>query len=153
MRFFSFYIFSFVLIIDTRSTWIRRRLRIIIKSQQFQTLNSVGVLMDLQWYVYHSWNNSFQKQATCQSIFCVLWNNGRIKLVALKDNYFYVSQRTLKPTIRLVWAANLRSLIRVFADRMCLLGYPERDKREPLPYWVDAQSDLSLCCLYVPLGI
>ena len=31
---------------------------------------------------------------------------------------------------------------------MCLLqtpGYPKRGKREPLPYWVDVQTDLSLC--------
>ena len=31
---------------------------------------------------------------------------------------------------------------------MCLLqspGYPKRDKREPLPYWVDVQADPSLC--------
>ena len=44
--------------------------------------------------------------------------------------------------------ARPRSLIRVFADRMCLLqppGYPKRDKQEPLPYWVDVQVDLSLC--------
>ena len=40
------------------------------------------------------------------------------------------------------------SLIRVFTDCMCLLqlpGYPKRDEREPLPYWVDVQADLSLC--------
>ena len=40
---------------------------------------------------------------------------------------------------------SLRNLIRVFADRMCRLkppDYPKRDKREPLPYWVDAQADL-----------
>ena len=39
-------------------------------------------------------------------------------------------------------------LIRVFADRMCLVqppGYPKRDEREPLPYLVDVQADLSLC--------
>ena len=47
-----------------------------------------------------------------------------------------------------LWPAHARSLIRPFADRMCLLqppGYPERDKREPLPYWVDVQADPSLC--------
>ena len=41
-----------------------------------------------------------------------------------------------------------RSLIRVLADRMCLLqppGNPERDTRETLPYWVDVQADQSLC--------
>ena len=38
-----------------------------------------------------------------------------------------------------------RSLIRVIADCMSLLqppGYPKRDTREPLPYWVDVQADL-----------
>ena len=40
------------------------------------------------------------------------------------------------------------SLIRVIADRICFLqppGFLKRDKREPLPYWVDVQTDLSLC--------
>ena len=40
-----------------------------------------------------------------------------------------------------------RSMIRVFADRKCLLqppGYPKRDKQTPVPYWVDVQADLSL---------
>ena len=44
--------------------------------------------------------------------------------------------------------AHPRSLIRVLADRMCLLqtrGYPKWDKREPLPHWVDVQAELSLC--------
>ena len=44
--------------------------------------------------------------------------------------------------------AHPRSLIRVFADHMCFLqppGYPKRNKRGPLPYWVDVQDDLSLC--------
>ena len=43
--------------------------------------------------------------------------------------------------------AHPRSLIRAFAERMRLLqplGYPKRDKREPLPYWMDIQADLSL---------
>ena len=41
-----------------------------------------------------------------------------------------------------------RSLIRVFADRMCLLqtpSYPERDRREHLPYLVDLQADMNHC--------
>ena len=40
------------------------------------------------------------------------------------------------------------SLIRVFADRMCLLqppGYPKRDKQETLPNWIDVQADLCPC--------
>ena len=43
--------------------------------------------------------------------------------------------------------AHLPSLIRVFADRMCLLqppDYSKRDKQEPLPYWVDVQADSGL---------
>ena len=41
-----------------------------------------------------------------------------------------------------------RSLIRVFADHMCLLqppGYPRKDKRESFPYGVAVHADLSLC--------
>ena len=49
-----------------------------------------------------------------------------------------MNQRTTKPAISLVRPAkHPRSLNKVFADRMCflqLLGYPKRDKREPLPY-------------------
>ena len=44
--------------------------------------------------------------------------------------------------------AHPRSLIRVFADSICLLkppGYPKRYKQEALPYWVDVQADLHLC--------
>ena len=44
--------------------------------------------------------------------------------------------------------AHARSLIRVFADRVCLLqipGYPKRDKQEALSYWVNVQVDRSLC--------
>ena len=40
--------------------------------------------------------------------------------------------------------AHLRSLIRVFADCMCLLQ-PKEGQQEPLPSWVDVQIDLSLC--------
>ena len=43
--------------------------------------------------------------------------------------------------------AHPRRLIRVLADRMCLLqppGYPKRDKGEVLPYLVDVQADLRL---------
>ena len=39
----------------------------------------------------------------------------------------------------------------VFTDGMCLVeppGYLKRVKREPLPYWVDVQADLSLCWSY-----
>ena len=47
--------------------------------------------------------------------------------------------------------AHPHSLIRVFADCMCLLqppGYLKRDKGEPLSYWVDVQADLSHCWLH-----
>ena len=44
--------------------------------------------------------------------------------------------------------AHPRSLIKVFAYRMCLLqppAYPKRDNRERLLYWMDVEADLSLC--------
>ena len=44
-----------------------------------------------------------------------------------------------------------RRLIKVFVDRMCLLrlpGFSKEDEREPLPYWVAVQADLSLCWLH-----
>ena len=68
--------------------------------------------------------------------------------------YKQMSQRKTKPTIRRATnedsdqPVNLHSLIRVFAESMCLLqlpGYPKRDEREPLPYWVNVQADLSIC--------
>ena len=43
--------------------------------------------------------------------------------------------------------AHQRSLIRVFADCICLLQtpcYPKRGKRKSLPYWADVETDLSL---------
>ena len=47
--------------------------------------------------------------------------------------------------------AQIRRLIRVFDDRMCLLqppGYPRTDARESLPKWVYVQADLSLSWLH-----
>ena len=44
--------------------------------------------------------------------------------------------------------AHSRSLIRVFANRMCLLqlpGYSKRNKRQPLQYCVVVMADLSVC--------
>ena len=44
--------------------------------------------------------------------------------------------------------AHSRSLIRIVADRMCLLqplDFPKRDEQEPLTFWVNVQADLSLC--------
>ena len=54
-----------------------------------------------------------------------------------------------KFTIKVVGPAKTPlSLVTVFADRMRFLqpsAYPKRDKREPLPYWVDVQADVCLC--------
>ena len=47
--------------------------------------------------------------------------------------------------------AHSRSLIRLFADRTCLLqppGYPKRDKQEPLPFGMGVQADLRLYWSY-----
>ena len=49
------------------------------------------------------------------------------------------------------YPAHLCSLIRAFANHMCLLqpsDYPKTDKQEPLPYWVDEQAYPSLCWLH-----
>ena len=46
---------------------------------------------------------------------------------------------------------HLHSLIRVFADCMCLLEpsrYPKRNKQKSLLYWLDVQADLNLCWLH-----
>ena len=65
-----------------------------------------------------------------------------------------MSQSMTKLTIRLVRRVNTNqpahphSLTKVFANRMCLLqplGYPKRDKGEPLPNWLGVLADLSLC--------
>ena len=48
--------------------------------------------------------------------------------------------------------AHSRSLIRVFADRMCLpqsQGHSKRYEREPVPCWMDVQADISLCWLHI----
>ena len=64
-----------------------------------------------------------------------------------------MSQHSTKPTIRLVRPPKtqislcIHAVGSVFADGMWSLkpsGYPKRDEQEPLPYWVDVQSDLSL---------
>ena len=55
-------------------------------------------------------------------------------------------QLTTKPIVRRATSedsdqpAHPRSLIRVFADRMCPLkppGYRKKDDQEPLPHWAD----------------
>ena len=61
--------------------------------------------------------------------------------------------KTCGPSEDLDQSVHLQSLIRNFADRMCLLqppGYQKRDKGEPLPYWVNVQADQSLCWSHVP---
>ena len=56
-------------------------------------------------------------------------------------------KRLVRP-VRTDQPAHLPSLIRVLAGSMCLLqspGYPKREKRKILPYWVEVQADLSFC--------
>ena len=66
----------------------------------------------------------------------------------------HMSQRTIKPTIRLVQPVktHIRLRIRtVWSESsliVCLLhppGYPKIDKQKHLLYWVGVQADLSLC--------
>ena len=68
--------------------------------------------------------------------------------------YLHMSQRTTKPTVRLMWPGKTQislgicAVWSVFPGCMCLLqsqSYPKTDEREPLPYWVDVLVDLSLC--------
>ena len=65
----------------------------------------------------------------------------------------HIRQCMTKPALSLVQTAknqnslHIHPVLSVFTDLMCLiqlLGYPTRDKWEPLPYWVDVQADLSL---------
>ena len=67
---------------------------------------------------------------------------------------------TWKPTIRLVRPANIPMNLRiraVWSDYLLIAcafyivqppGYPKRDKREPLPHWMNVQANLSLCWLH-----
>ena len=71
--------------------------------------------------------------------------------------HFYqndLSQHRTKPKTKLVQPAKTQISLHictvwsVFADSMCPLqppGYPKRDEREPLPYWMDIQANPSLC--------
>ena len=55
-----------------------------------------------------------------------------------KQSYWYI--------LNMFCYSNLRSLTRVIADRMYILQPPvieKRNKREPLPYGMDVQIDLS----------
>ena len=85
--------------------------------------------------------------------FSVADPTGRYRFLKLQNKYS-MSQHTKTPSIKRAISEDSdqpvhpRSLIRVFADRMCLLhpsGYPKKDKREPLPNWVDVQTELRLC--------
>ena len=73
----------------------------------------------------------------------------------------HLSELKTKPTIKLMRPAKTdqpahpRSLIRVFADRLCLLqppGYQKRDEQEPLPYRVHLQADVFVLRFYGPVS-
>ena len=88
------------------------------------------------------------------------YSKHRKKMVKIRREKLYPAFLFPFSIFTYIWASTLQNLlvrpaktqirlrIRIFVDRMCLLqppGYPKRDEREPLPYWVDAQDDLSLC--------
>ena len=105
----------------------------------FQENICYGYLLEAPWrgasYEYHN----------IYSVEMLLMNTHSIR-----------ASTTTKPTIRLERAAKTQISLhfravysRDLADCMCLLqplGYSERNKQEPSPYWVDIKADLSLCC-------
>ena len=78
----------------------------------------------------------------CLGYTCLVRPIRHYKWASTLQNLQHLSdQRGLRP------ACVPRNLIRVLADRMCLLqplGYPRRGEEELSPYWVDIQNDLSL---------
>ena len=81
------------------------------------------------------------------SVFIIVCSNLQVIFVyePTHDKTYYKTCATSEDSDQ---TAHLRSLIRVFAYRICILqppSYPKRDKREHLPYWVDELADLQLC--------
>ena len=104
------------------------------------------------WYCSNVFvsNNSSSLVGSCWWIISSLWWSLHVVRITwyepAHDKTYSKSCTTSEDSDQ---TAHPRSLIRVFADRMCLLqlpGYPKKDEREPLAYWEDVQADLSLCC-------
>ena len=73
----------------------------------------------------------------------------------IRSWYLHISRRTTNKNYNKTCAiskdsdqpAHARRMIIIFADRMCLLqplGYPKRNTKEPLPYRLAVQADMSL---------
>ena len=76
----------------------------------------------------------------CEKVFSVYFDSEHLDKI-------YRLVRPAKTQISL----RIRAVWTVSADCICLLqppGYPKRDQREPLPYWIDVQADLSLYWLH-----
>ena len=83
--------------------------------------------------------------ATCNMF---LWILEGIKLNNFKSAHNKAYNMTCATSEDSDQPAHSRSLIRVFADRMCHLQppvYPKTDKREPLSCWVNVQADPNFC--------
>ena len=98
------------------------------------------------WDHYNKMSSNFLGKFWKISLIFILW-------FSLQRTKYKICQRTTKSTIRRATSkdsdqtAHPRSLIRVFADRTCLLQpprYPTRNKGEHLTHWVDGQLDLSI---------
>ena len=105
------------------------------------------------YYIAHSLNSDMSKYGYLELFQWVPWSSryrgstvfSFTALCNLKGNK--TCNKTCATSAYSDQPAHLRSLIRVFADPMCLLqppGYPKMDEREPLPFLVDVQADLSL---------
>ena len=86
-----------------------------------------------------------------------VWRFKWIPPVLTLQSRFKLQMSTTKSTIRRATSevsdkpAHPPGLTRVFAYSMCLSqppDYTKRDEREPLPYRVDIQADMSLCWLH-----
>ena len=98
----------------------------------------------------HADNEDFDQTARMRRLIWVLVRGTFQKVrfrtfrhMYLMVRYTSVSQRTIKPTIRLVRPAKTQIRLRIravwsesslIASLLKPLGYPKRDKREPLPY-------------------
>ena len=93
----------------------------------------------------HSIKSKLVSLSVCVARLYKVYKKTHVDTLEVRLYLLNLSQRMTKLTIRLVRPAKTQISLRIRAawsectDRMCLLqpqGYPKRDKREPLPYWV-----------------
>ena len=110
----------------------------IVKDQKRLQVDRLIRLIWVRWTLSQPSVHTTLKQYQFNFESILRWWNARHKWV------YNLSQSTTKPLIRRATSedsdqpAHPCSLIRVFADRMCLLqlpGYPKSDRGESLSYW------------------